>query len=290
MNKHVIIVGTDGTDASAAAVTWAAGEAQRRRLPLRIVYVFDWDWRQSRFEVGTEFIDAARNLADAVVAAAYDHARQAAPDANISTDTLVGHATPQLLEISHDAELLVLGSRGRGGFTGLLLGSVSRRLATHAACPVVVVPGHTVGDGPVVAGVDDSSAAGEVLAAAFRAAADRGRPLTVVHSYLPPVPIWLTDRMPAAPITYPQQEAADRARLDERLAPLRAKYPDVPVETVLTHFSAAAVLVDASRSAQLVVVGGGAVGAVSRALLGSTVLQLLHHSACPVLIARDVTR
>jgi len=284
MTKRVIVAGTDGTDSSLAAVSWAAGEAQRRGLPLRIVYAFDWDWHESRFDIGNEYIDVARQFADAVVAYASDHAREVAPDADITTDTLIGHAVPRLLEVSRGAELLVLGSRGRGGFTGLLLGSVSQRMATHATCPVVVVRGNAGPAGPVVAGVDDTSAADQVLAAAFETAANQGRPLTVVHSHQPPVPHWLTELPPAAVLTHPEQDTADRARLEERLALWREKYPGVPVEIVLTHDSAASWLVGASRSAQLVVVGGGHGGTVSRTLLGSTVLQLLHHAQCPVLI------
>jgi len=285
MTKH-IIVGTDGTESGTAAVCWAAREAQRRGMPLRIVYAYDWDWHESRLDIGNEYIDVARQLADAVVAYAYDQAREAAPNANISTDTIVGHAVPRLLEVSRGAELLVLGSRGRGGFTGLLLGSVSQRMATHAPCPVVVVRGRAVPEGPVVAGVDDTPAAEQVLVAAFEAAADRDRPLTVVHSHLAPVPFWLTDIPPAAPITHPDQDAAELDRLEERLTPLRGKYPGVPVTPVLTHDSAASVLVDASRTAQLVVVGGGHSGTVTGTLLGSTVTQLLHHADCPVLVAR----
>ena len=82
MTQRVILAGTDGTDSSLAAVQWAAGEAQRRRLPLRIVYAYDWDWDESRSDVGNEHVDVARQLADAVLAFASDRAREAAPNAN----------------------------------------------------------------------------------------------------------------------------------------------------------------------------------------------------------------
>jgi len=286
MTQRVIIVGTDGTDSSLAAVEWAAREAQRRGLPLRIVYAYDWDWHESRVDIGTEYVDVARQLADAVAAFAYDRAREVAPNANISTDTLVGHAVARLLEVTRGAELLVLGSRGRGGFTSLLLGSVSQRMSVHAPCPVVIVRGRALADGPVVAAVDDSPIGELVLAAAFDAAAGLDRPLTVVHSHPAPVPTWLTDIPPAAVITNPEQDTAERDRLDQRLLPWRAKYPGVPVDAVLTHDSAASWLVDASRAASLLVLGPSHGGTVSRALLGSTVLQVLHHADCPVLITR----
>jgi nucleotide-binding universal stress UspA family protein len=289
MTERVIIAAADGTDSSLAAVEWAAGEAQRRRLPLRIVYAYDWDRHESRFDIGSEYIDVARQLADAVVAFAYDRAREVAPEANISTGTLIGPAVPRLLEVSLGAELLVLGSRGRGGFTGLLLGSVSQRMATHAPCPVVVVRGRAAPDGPIVAGVDDTPVGTDVLAAAFEAAGALGRPLTVVHSYLPPVPLWSGYVPPAAVIIGPEQDTAERTRLAQRLAPWRERFPGVPVRTVLTHDSAAARLVDASRTARLVVAGGGHSATVAGTLLGSTVTQLLHHADCPVLITHPHT-
>ncbi|RSM49355.1 hypothetical protein DMB66_45145 [Actinoplanes sp. ATCC 53533] len=141
MRAKEILVGTDGMAASQAAVRWAAREAQRRGLPLRIVHAFDWQWEAARYDAGAEYIDVARQLADAVVAAARDQARAVAPSLRVELDTIIGNPAPMLLAAAEeeDTELLVVGSRGRGGFASLLLGSVSRRVAAHAPCPVVVV-------------------------------------------------------------------------------------------------------------------------------------------------------
>ncbi|AGL16960.1 universal stress protein [Actinoplanes sp. N902-109] len=286
MTTRAIIVGADGTDSSNAAVDWAAGEARRRDLPLRIVHAFDWEWREARFDLHSEYIDIARKIADAIAGAAEDRARKVAPDLAISTDALVGHAAPRLLEVSRDAAMLVVGSHGRGGFTGLLLGSVSQRVATHAPCPMVVVRGRDdVADGPVVAGVDDSPMAGTVLAEAFATAARTGCPLTVVRAYLPVIPLWLADVAPAS-VDTPDQDAEERAQLDRQLAPWRTRYPDVPLTTEVTHRSAAAALTEASRQARLVVVGSRGHGVVAGSLLGSAGLQLLHHAGCPVMVVR----
>lgn len=286
MNTKAIVVGTDGTDSSTIAVDWAAQEAHRRHLPLRIVHAFDWEWRGARYNVGSEFIDIARKVAEAVVAAAWDRARDIAPDISIETETLIGHAAPRLLEVSGGAELLVLGSRGRGGFAGLLLGSVSQRVATHASCPVVVVRGHaTNASGPIAAGVDDSPTADLVLETAFTAATEHDCPLTIVRAYLPVIPLWLSDVAPPT-VDTPEQDAVERVRLEEQLAPWRAKYPDVPVQTVVTHESAAFALERESRRARMVVVGNRGHGLLAGAFLGSTTLQLLHHAACPVFVTR----
>lgn len=284
MTHRFIVAGTDGTEHSLAAVEWAANEAQRRRVALRIVYTFGGDWHDSRFGIGDEYLDVARQMADAVVAYACDRARQAAPTAAISTDTRVGHPVPGLLDALHGAELLVLGNHGHGGLTGLLCGSVNRRMTARSPCPVAVVRGRLAATGRVVAGVGDTADAEQVVATAFEAAADRGSPLTVIHSYRPPAPLWPTGARTAAATIRLARRTGDRLGLEQRLLPWRDKYPQVPVEIVSTRDSAVVALVEASRSAQLVVVGRGGGSTVGQALPGSTVPQLLNRAECPVLI------
>jgi nucleotide-binding universal stress UspA family protein len=284
MRTTAIVVGTDGT-ASKAAVAWAAHEAQRRHLPLRILHAYDWDRDDSRNDIGNEYVDLARELAQAVTSAARGQALETAPDVDVAADFVIGPATERLLEAAESADLMVLGSRGRGGLADLL-GSVSRRVATHARCPVVVVrDGDGTADGPVVAGVDDSPAADTVLRAAFEAAADRSVGLIVVRSHLPVIPLWPSTMV--ADVDPRGQDVAEQARLDELLEPWRAKYPDVPAGTVLTREGAAAALVAASRTAQLVIVGSRGRGVVAGALRGSVGLHLLHHAHCPVYLARQ---
>ncbi|SNY66075.1 universal stress protein [Paractinoplanes atraurantiacus] len=281
MRNPAVVVGTDGTACGTAAVEWAAGEARRRGAVLRIVLAYDWDLHDSRFAIGSEYADVARNLAETTVAAAHSRARALEPGIKIETDVLPGYAVPRLLEASTGAALLVVGSRGHGGFAGMLLGSVGRKMALQAPCPVVVVRGRNAPAGPVVAGLDDSDA---MLATAFEAAAARETGLTVVRAVRPAVPLWLG--VPAAAVPLPEDDDTERKQLAAQLAPWIEKYPRVPVTTVLSHDSAAAALVTASARAQLVVVGSHGHNNVSGALLGSTGLQLLHHAHCPVLIDR----
>jgi nucleotide-binding universal stress UspA family protein len=125
MNDQSIIVGTDGTGSSTAAVVWAATEAERRGLPLRIVHAFDWDWRATQSDIGGYYVQAAQAVAESIVTAARNQARTVAPGITIETSTLIGHAYPRLLEVSRGAAMLVVGNRGRGGFAGLLLTSSS---------------------------------------------------------------------------------------------------------------------------------------------------------------------
>jgi nucleotide-binding universal stress UspA family protein len=263
-------------------VEWAAAEARRRRLPLRIVHAFVADWTESRYDIGNEHIDVPRVLAEAVLADAHARARDVAPDIGIETGALLGHPVPRLLEASRGADLLVVGSRPRGDLTGVLRGSTGRRLATDAFCPVVVVRGRPATGGPVVAGVGDSPTADLVLRTAFEMAAGHDTSLVVVRSYRPVVPYWLADMRPTHRAA---EDAGERARLAEQLEPWLDKFPDVAVDQVLTCEGAAAALVAAAHWARLIVVGPPRhrVAAIDRP--GSTCSRLLHHAQCPILVA-----
>ncbi|GIF22565.1 nucleotide-binding universal stress UspA family protein [Actinoplanes tereljensis] len=286
MRVNPVIVGADGTDCSKAAVRWAAREAQRLGVPLRVTHAFDWEWREARYDMNHDYLDQARRMAEGITSNAVYEARVVAPELTIEGDPVVGNPAPRLLTDSETAQLLVLGSRGRGGFGSLLLGSVSQRVATHAKCSVVVIRGRgDVTEGPVVVGVDDSPVADTVLGTAFEAAAGRRSTLWVVHSYQPAVPLWVSG-MAGIEVPAPDSDDEEQTRLAAQLAPWRDKYPDVPVKTVFTHDNVASVLVAASAKAQLVVVGSRGHGVITGTLLGSTGLQLLHHAACPVYIVR----
>ncbi len=257
MRTSQIIVGTDGTASSRAAVEWAAREASRRRVPLRIVHVFDWEWASARYDAGSEYLDVARQLADAVTEMATSQARAVAPRISLETDALIGNPAPRLLEETENAALVVLGNRGRGDVT----------------------------EGPIAVGVDDTDTADQVLRTAFQTAAERDTALIAVRTYLPPTPLWIGD-VPATLMETPEEDAAEHAQIETLLAGWRQKYPQVPVEVMVSHHSAAAVLVGISHGAQLIIVGTHGHGAIASALLGSTGTQLLHHADCPVWIAR----
>jgi nucleotide-binding universal stress UspA family protein len=155
-----IVVGVDGSEPSERAVAWALEEGHRRGdvtvvlvhtyrppvvperygyaevyLPPDTLQTLDEQQRTFREQVH----DAARQEAEALVARVVEAAGGAPEGATLKTVVLAGDPAKRLVEISADADLLVVGSRGRGGFKGLLLGSVSQQTLHHARCPVAVV-------------------------------------------------------------------------------------------------------------------------------------------------------
>lgn len=150
------MVGVDGSAGSVAALRWALAEAQARGAPLRIVHAYEVP-RLPLGELGVggpgmavpplpaDELDRLRAASEAqarrVVDSTLEQAESAAKDGiDIQRDVIEGPATPVLIEAGRGAALLVLGSRGRGGFAGLLLGSVSQQCAQHPPCPVVILP------------------------------------------------------------------------------------------------------------------------------------------------------
>jgi nucleotide-binding universal stress UspA family protein len=285
MNAPEIIVGVDGSPASEAAIQWAAAEAVRRHTGIMVIHAWDWRVIGAAVPVAGGWAEGARATAEAVAADAVATATAAAPGTAVRGDALLGEAAPTLVAASRTAELVVVGSRGRGGFASMLLGSVGQKVATHAEGPVVVVRGRTDLQGPVVVGTDGSAGAQLALEASFAAAAARGTSLVAVRTYTPygapygpNVPPYIEDRA--------QRREVEIQALADDLAPWIEKYPNVVVETVVAAGHAGEALVTASQSAQLVVVGTRGHGGFAGLLLGSVGLNLLHHSDAPVYIAR----
>jgi nucleotide-binding universal stress UspA family protein len=274
------------------ALDWATQEAVARHRPLRIVHAFQGlltDELMGPPAMGP--LDAGlQHAAEKVLSTTADRARAAAPTLEISTDLPADEPAAALIDASHDADLLVVGHRGLGGFTGLLLGSVGVQTAAHAACPVIVVldsgEGHT-GVGPaagqVVVGVDDSDFSSPVVDFAFAHAAAHGVGVVAVRAdQWGPVAESGESRVAA-----PDGRHERRARmLSDALAGHRDKYPDVPVQEKLVNGRPAAVLVAESAGAALTVVGSRGRGGFTGLLLGSTSQAVLHHASSPVAIVR----
>lgn len=282
MSKSDIVVGTDGSDPAQAAVAWAADEAARRLVALRILTAYEWPWLGAPVGVIGEKERDVRGHAEEMVDAAVQEVAGTHRGLSVKGVSVYGDPARALLSAANDADLVVVGSRGRGGFASLLLGSVSQRVATHADCPVAVIRGHAH-DGPVMVGADGSAGAGHALGAGFEFAAGYGYRLTAVRACRLPEPPW--GDSPPHTIDPRHFQAAEHQALEESLVPWRNKFPDVRVTALAGPGSAAEMLVAVSARARLLVVGSRGHGQIVGTLLGSVGLALLHHAECPVLVA-----
>ena len=134
----VIVVGVDGSDGSHLALRWAAAEARLRQARLRVVHVWSYLDQTAEFDPSYGERDAAELLDRAIAAIDTD-------GLDIEPRTVCDLPARGLLDAAADADLLVVGARGVGGFRGLLLGSVSQQVAQHTPCPAVIVPGERSG-------------------------------------------------------------------------------------------------------------------------------------------------
>lgn len=285
--RRAVVVGVDGSESALAAVRWGAAEAVRRVTSLRLVAAVAWQGYQPRGlallgeERGWQVLtESAEHRLDAARAAA----RAVDPTLVIATDVRGGDPVEVLRDEATAAALVVLGTRGRGGFTGLLLGSVSIAVAAHASAPVVVVRGDASPSdtAPVVVGVDGGPEGEAALDFAFDEAVRRRVGLVAVHAWGEP----LVDPYVAEYVDWDDIEASERTVLDDALAAWTAKYPDVAVDRVVVRDTPAAALVLRSAEAALVVVGSRGRGAVRGLLLGSVGQAVLHHASVPVAVVR----
>jgi nucleotide-binding universal stress UspA family protein len=230
--------------------------------------------------------------AEQIVSTAIDRARRTAPTLDISTDMPVRAPAAALIAESRDADLVVVGHRGLGGFAGLLVGSVGVQTAAHASGPVVVVrdrggdrdqPRETADH--VVVGVDGSPRSSLAIDFAFSHAARRGLGVVAVHAYPPSGLAASSDPRLVAYADDVRHDAQQR-RLDEILSGYRNKYPDTPATAKMLPGTPAAVLIQESADTALTVVGSRGRGGFTGLLLGSTSQSLLHHATGPLAIVR----
>lgn len=287
--RRSIVVGVDGTESTHDALEWAAAEAAARRLPLRIVHAYAAIPSWAVFGElpqpydGIEVSDAARQVTEQAVR----RARNVASDLEVRTRTLIGGGAPALLAQCAEAELLVLGSRGRGTVRGMFGGSVSFRVATHATCPVVVVrPMRDTAPGPsaarVVVGVDGSRRSERAIGFAVRAAAQRGVGVTAVHAWTARG----TADLAAVTDDWSLAEAAEWRTLQRVFVQWRPQAAKTQIELRLVQGRAQDVLAAESAGAALVVVGSRGRGSVRAALAGSVSQAVLQHADCPVAVVR----
>jgi nucleotide-binding universal stress UspA family protein len=288
-NAKRILVAIDGSESALHAAHWAAAEATRRGRGLTIAHAYDWPLPNYRpVVVDPEVLHASVvSTAKATLAAAVGAVTEAAPTLSVTAELVSGSAVTALLDLTRRAELLVLGSRGLGGFTSLLVGSVAVELVAYGHCPVVVVRGdQPVPGAPVVVGVDGSPVSELAVALAFDEAAARGCDLVAVHTWADTAVLFGLGGGYGQALDWTSLAEEAETLLTESLAGWHEKYPGVTVRRVVERDQPANVLLEAARGAQLLVVGSRGRGGFTGLTLGSVSQALIHHSPCPVMIAR----
>lgn len=288
--QNYILVGIDGSGPALAAVRWAAHEARRRQVGLRIVTVSIWAEGDLE-DLRTDQMSAVGNLRPALAQldCAVSLARRIEPGVVVEAAMLHGLACDRLTEESAAATLVVLGDRGVGGFAGAWLGSVAGAVVARARCPVVIVrnleQAEHHGDGPIVVGVDDSVASRAALDYAFAAAEDHQTSLVVVHAY-----DRMLDAAPFPMVNLSAVQAQEEQLLARRLAEWSPRYPAVRVEPVVERERAATLLTHQTKRARLLVVGTHGRGSLVGDLLGSVSQAVLHRAECPVVVVPPAER
>lgn len=276
----LVLAGVDGSTGGTAAARWAAGEAEYRGVPLRLVHAWPWltDGRDAMAEP-----DRLPAAAERVVADAAAELRAAHPGLDVRTDVVLDVPVDALVAAAESAGLLVVGSRGLGGFAGLMLGSVGMAVAARSGVPVVVVrEQRPAGGSDVVVGVDAQAPDEEVLGFAFAEAARRRARLRAVHGWdLPPVFAYAGWVPQATEIS--QLEAMEEKMLSLALAGQRELHPEVEVVEEV-RLGAAGALVEASAAAALVVVGRRRRRVELGPRLGRIAHAVLHHAKAPVAV------
>ncbi|MFC5218601.1 universal stress protein [Streptomyces coerulescens] len=294
MSTLPVIAAVDGSDDSLVALDWAFEAALLRRAPLRVVHV-----QQYAAWAGPEVMPSGQPESehDPVIHEVRRYLEGRVERPALEYSALAGAAGTVLPELGSTAQLLVLGSRGRGGFASLLLGSCGVATARDAECPVVVVPkpGRKVDDdtmpiepGPrVVVGLAVDSPDEATLSFAFAEAARRGARLQAVAAYDWPLHLWTaaTAQVVPAPADQEAIESETRVLAEGLLEPQRERHPDVHAESYATPGDAAGSLVAASRDASLVVVGRHRRRLLAPArMMGSVTQAVLLHAASPVAV------
>ena len=291
IGNQAIVVGIDGSANSDAAVGWAVAEATRRRLAL---HLFSAGIRQipggeaiyQDPQLAASITHEAVAAAEGLLAAASVRARELAPDLTLTVESAVDRAAGGLVDLSSQADTLVLGRSGHGRLVGAVLGSVALQVVTHAHCPVVVVheseadPTESRG---VVVGIDGSAVSELALGYAFEQASLRGTHLDVVHAW------WSTDPRGPTQDMKSDQVTQERLTLSETLVGWAEKFPDVEVRESLPMGPTVFTLTEAAKNAELLVVGSRGRGGFRSLLLGSVSQGVLAQAACTVAVVRART-
>ena len=288
VKQRGIVVAVDGSPASNAAVSWAARDAAMRNVPLTVVHAVvtpTATWPPVAYPEAL-----AVRLEDEGKRAVMDAMKLAEEVTRTERKVAIGRelvfSTPAsaLVEMSDEAEMIVMGTAGRGLLARGVLGSVSSAVVRQANCPVAVI--HEDGlpdahDAPVLVGIDGSPTSELATAIAFDEASFRGVDLVALHAWSD---IAVAGELPE--LDWSAVQASAERSLAESLAGWEERYPDVTVQRLIVRDRPARQLAEQASSAQLLVVGSHGRGGLTGLLLGSVSNAVLHAVRTPVIVAR----
>lgn len=281
---HAVLVGVDGSEASTAALDWAVAEARHSSRALRVLHALE-----IRGATASPMVVAPLAWDDPYwpLRDARERVVTSAPDLALTTEQTTETATQVLVRLSHEVDLLVVGTSRQSLVGAAVLGSTAAGVAAHAACPVVVVREPVATDAParVVAGVDGSPVSAAVAEAAMDWAAGHGCRVTLVHvgGLDSPAGERVADDGVRADVRATRLRYL-RALVEQRTAPARTAHPDLEVEVAVLDGEVVEALVEQSVEARMVVVASCGRGALAGLFLGSVSEQVLQKSHCPVLL------
>ncbi|MGV9234378.1 universal stress protein [Streptomyces nigra] len=282
-----ITAGVDGSEESLKGLAWAAREAVRRGLALRVVHAWRFHEHEAMADVDA---DTQAGWARDGLAEAARSVTERYSGLDVTTEVVDGGSVETLLAATAASEMLVLGTRGRAAVVGFLLGSVGQQVVAEAERPVVLVraedqaSAEVAGHDIVVGQQGDADDSAGALEFAFETAAARGATVRAVRAWtLPPLfayspgSLKLLDEAGGL-------EPYEKKALAEALRPWRERFPDVHVVEHVEMGSAGQVLLSVAARAQLVVVGRRARRTAVGARIGSVASGVLHHAPCPVAV------
>lgn len=276
------------------ALRWAAQEAASRSVTLTIVHIIDTPpWNLLAVGGPAAAVPNAASLrqqqgAQSVIADAIkviENATEPGARPQIASKVFFAAPVPTLVQLSKDAQMVVVGRRGRSSLRRILLGSVSTGLLHHAHCPVAVIHDDASiapqpSSLPVVLGVDGSLVSEFATEVAFDEASRRGVELVALHAWSD------VEVLDYIEFDWPAMKPDAEETLAERLAGWQERYPDVVVRRVVVPHQPTANLMALAKSAQLVVVGSHGRGGFAGMLLGSVSATVAQASRTPVIVAR----
>jgi nucleotide-binding universal stress UspA family protein len=277
-----VVVGVDGSERNRSAVEWAANEAARTGADLLLSTVVEEDTpRQSLHSVRS-----VRRHAQAMLEGIATEVGRNVPAEQVSVEVVTGSPADELATHFPAARMIVLGKRGLGAISRVLVGSTSLAVAGRADCAVAIIPDRWIPQGhgalPLVVGVDPYRAHDRLLHLAFRRAERLDVPLVAVHGWETPTAALMGG--PLGDTGVARWRAESEAEFDRVLELWRERFPGVHLETVKSDLHPATAVLDAGEHAQLVILGRHSNSRFTGFAFGSVTRAVLHYAECPVLV------